>query len=118
MRHPWNDQWRIAAERRSNQATYYIQDIHAYEAYTCNKAGAELQCSWKPGTPFLDGPDEQELIERGQLPAAAALFALVDIDTGRPANFGMGSIAWNEYHKQRHEDLDRYRQILFNIRTR
>jgi hypothetical protein len=77
-----------------------IQDSHAYEAYTCNKAAEELQCGWKPGADFLDSPDEQKLIEKGQLPAAAALFALIDIDTGRPANFDLGSIAWNEYRKK------------------
>lgn len=90
-----------------------IQDARAYEAYRCEAvAGARaappaagqaqnsIQCTWKPGGEFLDSPDERRLIEKGQLPAEAALFPFVDVDTGRPGNFAMGSIAWNEYRKK------------------
>ena len=32
--------------------------------------------------------------------AEAARFPFIDADTGKPANFGMGSIAWNAYRKR------------------
>ena len=77
-----------------------IQDAGAYESYTCEKAEDTIRCRWKPNAAFLDGPDEQKLIEKGLLPREAALFPFIDVDTRRPGNFGMGSVAWNAYRKK------------------
>ena len=74
-----------------------IQEAGAYEAYACDSAG----CAWKPGAPFIDGAEEErKLIAAGKLPAETARFPFVDVDTGKPAGFGMGSIAWNAYRKR------------------
>jgi hypothetical protein len=74
-----------------------IQDARSYEAYVCDAAG----CAWKPGAPFIDGAEEErKLIAGGKLPAEAARFPFIDVDTGKPAAFGMGSIAWNAHRKR------------------
>jgi hypothetical protein len=74
-----------------------IQDAGAYEAYACDAKG----CAWKPGAPFVDGAEEErKLIAGGKLPAEAARFPFVDVDTGKPGGFAMGSIAWNAYRKR------------------
>jgi len=77
-----------------------IQDAGAYESYTCEKAGDALRCGWKPNTPFRDGPQERRMVERGLLPAEAALFPFIDVETGRPGNFSIGSVAWNAYRQK------------------
>jgi hypothetical protein len=77
-----------------------IQDSGAYEAFLCGKAEHAIRCTWKPGAPFLDDPDEQKLIERGLLPREAALFPFIDMDTRRRGNFGMGSVEWKAYRKK------------------
>ena len=77
-----------------------VQDASAYEAFVCEKTEAAIRCAWKRGAPFLDGPDEQKLIEKGLLPREAALFPFIDVDTHRRGNFGMGSVAWNAYRKK------------------
>jgi hypothetical protein len=74
-----------------------IQDAGAYESYTCDAKS----CAWRRGAPFIDGADEErKLIASGKLRAEAARFPFIDVDTGEPANFGMGSIAWNAFRKQ------------------
>jgi hypothetical protein len=50
---------------------------------------------------LLDGAEEErKLIAAGKLPAETARFPFVDVDTGKQAGFGMGSIAWNSYRKR------------------
>jgi hypothetical protein len=74
-----------------------IQDARTYEAYACDARG----CAWKQGAPFVDGAEEErKLVASGKLPAEAARFPFIDVDTGEPAKFGMGSIAWNAYRKR------------------
>ncbi len=74
-----------------------IQDALAYESYACDETG----CGWKPGLPFVDGAEEErKLIASGKLAPKAAQFPFIDVDTGKPGDFAMGSIAWNEYRKR------------------
>ena len=74
-----------------------VQDIRAYEGYICDAAN----CTWTPGAPFIDGAEEErKLIAAGKLPAKAARFPFIDVDTGKPAAFAMGSIAWNAYRRR------------------
>lgn len=77
-----------------------IRDARAYESYTCEKAGDTIRCGWKPDAAFLEGDDERKLIEKGLLPPEAALFPFIDVDTGHPGSFGMGSVAWNAYRQK------------------
>jgi hypothetical protein len=74
-----------------------IQDARAYEGYACDAKG----CAWKPGAGFVDGDEEErKLIASGKLPAEAMRFPFIDVDTGKPVGFVMGSIAWNAYRKR------------------
>ena len=89
--------WYLYPNYRVPDAWTAIQDAGAYEGYACEAN----TCGWKPGAPFVDGADaERKLIADGKLRAEEARFPFIDVDTGQPANFGMGSIAWNAYRRR------------------
>ena len=89
--------WYLYPDYRVPDDWSAIQNAGAYEAYACDAK----ECAWKPGAPFVDGAEEErKLIAGGKLPAEAARFPFVDVDTGKPGAFGMGSIAWNAYRKR------------------
>jgi len=92
--------WYLYPNYRVADGWNAIQDARAYESYRCEKTGDAVRCGWRPNAPFLDAGEERKLIEKGLLPPEAALFPFVDVDTGRPGSFGMGSIAWNAYRKR------------------
>jgi hypothetical protein len=72
-----------------------IQNQGAYEAYVCDAK----ECTWRAGAPFVD-EDERKLVASGKLRREAMRFPFVDVDTGKPGAFGLGSVAWNEYRKR------------------
>lgn len=89
--------WYLYPNYRVPDSWSAIQDAHAYESYTCDVGG----CGWKAGLPFVDGAEEErKLIARGKLAPEAARFRFIDVDTGKPGAFAMGSIAWNAFRKR------------------
>ena len=88
-------------------------DVTKYETFTCLKPGSSLdhpeidlgtdgrpRYSWEANTPAV-GPSEQaKLVKSGALKEADALFALRDVDTGKPVLAHNGSTYWNEYRKR------------------
>ena len=89
-----------------------ITDPKSYESYTCLESGTrfdaknprlergpsgELVWGWKPDTDPIDATEERDLIARGSMKAADALFPLLDPDSGSPTGASPSSITWNAY---------------------
>src|SRR5262245_56008630 len=86
--------WYLYANYRVPDDWNAIQNSRAYETYVCDTLG----CAWRPGAQFRDAADEErKLVKDGRLPSGARHFHFIDVNTGRPIDVGMDSIAWNPY---------------------
>lgn len=91
-----------------------VQDLGAYEAYTCLKTGTKFEkgqsqverdaagkalYGWKKGCDPLTQDQERNLIQAGLLKADEAHFQLRDAKSGKEVKLHGSSVYWNEYLK-------------------
>jgi hypothetical protein len=92
-----------------------VRDPRQYEAWTCLKAGSDLEADppaldrdgegrpvygWKRDTAVV-GPQEQErLVARGRLRPEQGWLKTCDAATGKPVTLHRGSVHWNAYRKR------------------
>ncbi|GEM_PF-76679 len=59
----------------------------------------KVRWSWKSGCEPLSCQEHERLIRNGLIPAEAGLFALRDVESGRPVVAHRGSVYWNDFRQ-------------------
>ncbi len=92
-----------------------LLDPTRYEAYTPLQEGSgydkdspaldrdaagRLRYAWKRNTAVIPPADEQQLVERGVIPAEEARLRAIDVATGQPIVLHGGSVHWNEFRRR------------------
>ncbi len=95
-----------------------IQNLGAYEGFTCLKAGShydpktdekvpfdraadgKLVWAWKKGTPSLSSEQLEKLVQSGKLKADELWFRPVDVETKEPIRLADASVRYNDYRKR------------------
>jgi hypothetical protein len=90
-----------------------LEQISAYETYTCLQPGSELKqpvidrdaegrarYAWKKNTPLVGPAEQTTLIRQGLLQPHEALLPLQDAKTGKPVHAHGGSVYWNEFRQR------------------
>lgn len=92
-----------------------VQDLSAYEAFTCLPVGARsatddvppersaagrVRWAWKRGTAPLDAGEQRRLVDRGTLQAREAPYLLADVEGGAGVTPHAGSLSWNVYRRR------------------
>ena len=101
--------WRVRADLNA------LADLNAYEAFTPlvrgtrykkgetmidRDASGVIRSGWKAGTARLDGGQWRELISAAKVRPEEAWMQLHDAQTGRPVDYGRGSVFWNDFRRR------------------
>lgn len=92
-----------------------VNDLTAYESYTCLKPGApydkanpqldrdadgKLVWAWKKATACIQPAEQNELIQGGFIKPDEALIQLRDVESGAKVQMHAGSVYWNDYRNR------------------